>query len=227
MARSANCLLRLGPLGTDHRRKSRGHDNVVNRSKIQARSYRALRVCGLLLVSIAVYGQTLALPAAPTENEDGQQLSFIEEVNDGQVSSSPHFEFRFGVPSTIDRSCEDSDRSSPGAGSVELLQPQNETKPDINLKFRVANQEALLFTGIQHTCNITTEAGTRDALNGHWLQDYLHSVAELRGWSDGDKFMSPYVGHSMEGFVFGFIERQSDPDIALCRGVMVASTSLA
>jgi hypothetical protein len=150
MARSANCLLRLGPLGTDHRRKSRGHDNVVNRSKIQARSYRALRVCGLLLVSIAVYGQTLALPAAPTENEDGQQLSFIEEVNDGQVSSSPHFEFRFGVPSTIDRSCEDSDRSSPGAGSVELLQPQNETKPDINLKFRVANQEALLFTGI-HT----------------------------------------------------------------------------
>jgi len=210
MARTANCLLCVR-LGTDRkrRRQSRGHDKDVKRTKIDAKSYRRLGVCGLLLVSFAVYGQTLAPPTPPTRSENGlPQVSSIETVDDVQLSSNSPFEFRFGMPTTIDRSSEDSDRS---AGSVELVQPQNATKPDVNVKFRVANQEALLFTGIQHSFNITTEAGTRDALNGHWFEDYLHSVAELRGWSDGDKFMAPYVGHTLEGSVFGFIERQNDP----------------
>jgi hypothetical protein len=69
----------------------------------------------------------------------------------------------------------------------------------------------LLFTGIMHTFNITTEAGTRDTLDGPWLKDYLRSVSELRGWSDSDAFMDPYAGHPIEGSVFGFIERQNDP----------------
>ena len=82
-----------------------------------------------------------------------------------------------------------------------------------NERFRLgpALGESLLFTGIMHAFNITTEAGTRDALNGHWLEHYMHSVSELRGWSDSDKFMAPYVGHPIEGSVFGFIERQNDP----------------
>jgi len=89
---------------------------------------------------------------------------------------------------------------------------RSEFKPrDWRVRWEVANRESLLFTGIMHTYNLATEAGTRDALNGHWLQDYLDSVRELRGWSDGDKFMSPYVGHTIEGSVFGYIERQNDP----------------
>jgi hypothetical protein len=71
--------------------------------------------------------------------------------------------------------------------------------------------ESLLYTGIMHTFNITTEPGTRDALNGPWFHNYIHSVSELRGWSDNDRFMAPYVGHPIEGSVFGFIERQNDP----------------
>jgi hypothetical protein len=71
--------------------------------------------------------------------------------------------------------------------------------------------ESLLFTGIMHTFNLATEPGTRDALNGPWFHDYIHSVGELRGWSDNDKFMAPYVGHPIEGSIFGFIERQNDP----------------
>jgi hypothetical protein len=39
---------------------------------------------------------------------------------------------------------------------------------------------------------------------------YIHSVSELRGWSDSDKFMAPYLGHPIEGSIFGFIERQND-----------------
>lgn len=82
-------------------------------------------------------------------------------------------------------------------------------------RWKPAFGEALLFTGIQHAFNITTEAGTRDALNGPWLKDYLRSVGELRGWSDGDTFMAPYVGHPIEGSVFAFIERQNDPKFKL------------
>lgn len=75
--------------------------------------------------------------------------------------------------------------------------------------------ESLLFTGIMHSFNLATEAGTRDALNGHWFTHYTDSVSELRGWSDSDKFMAPYVGHPIEGSIFGFIERQNDPQFRL------------
>jgi len=71
--------------------------------------------------------------------------------------------------------------------------------------------ESLLYTGIMHSFDLATQAGTRDSLNGHWFQQYTHSVSELRGWSDSDAFMAPYVGHPLEGSIFGFIERQNDP----------------
>jgi hypothetical protein len=86
-------------------------------------------------------------------------------------------------------------------------------RPATGTKFRwwPSFGESLLYTGIMHTFNLATEPGTRDALNGPWFKDYIHSVGELRGWSDNDKFMAPYVGHPIEGSIFGFIERQNDP----------------
>jgi|SRR6516162_7415684 hypothetical protein len=74
-----------------------------------------------------------------------------------------------------------------------------------------ANKEALLSTGIMHVFNIWTEAGTRDALYGRCFQDWMHSVSELRGWSDSDQFMAPYAGHPIQGSIFGYILRQNDP----------------
>jgi hypothetical protein len=71
--------------------------------------------------------------------------------------------------------------------------------------------ESLLYTGIMHTFDLAFQAGTRDSLNGHWFEQYTRSVSELRGWSDSDRFMAPYVGHPIEGSIFGFIERQNDP----------------
>jgi hypothetical protein len=94
-------------------------------------------------------------------------------------------------------------------------QPQNQGEKSTAFRWKPALGEALLFTGIMHTFNLATEAGTRDALNGPWLKDYLRSVGELRGWSDSDRFMAPYVGHPIEGSVFGFIERQNDPKFKL------------
>jgi hypothetical protein len=75
--------------------------------------------------------------------------------------------------------------------------------------------ESLLYTGIMHSFDLATQAGTRDSLNGHWFQHYTESVSELRGWSDSDTFMAPYVGHPIEGSIFGFIERQNDPKYRL------------
>ena len=91
------------------------------------------------------------------------------------------------------------------------LQPVEPPHHDTKIHWKAANGEALLSTGIYHTFNIWTEAGTRDALYGPWAKDWLRSVGELRGWSDSDEFMAPYVGHPIQGSIFGYILRQNDP----------------
>ena len=92
-----------------------------------------------------------------------------------------------------------------------FISPAVESSPRQGFNWAASTGQSLLFTGIMHAYNLGTEAGTRDTLNGHWFQQYMESVASLRGWSDSDTFMAPYVGHTIEGAVFGFIERQNDP----------------
>ena len=95
-------------------------------------------------------------------------------------------------------------------GSETKVQSKDE---QVKTRFRwiPAIGESLLYTGIMHTFDLTTQAGTRDSLNGKWFNQYARSVSELRGWADSDRFMAPYVGHPLEGSIFGFIERQNDP----------------
>jgi hypothetical protein len=75
--------------------------------------------------------------------------------------------------------------------------------------------ESLLYTGIMHTFDLASQPGTRDSLNGHWFRNYTQSLASLRGWSDSDTFMAPYVGHPIEGSIFGYVQRQNDPKYRL------------
>ena len=91
------------------------------------------------------------------------------------------------------------------------IQPRKSDSSENKVHWKPAILESLLYTGIMHTFNIVSEAGTRDALNGPWLRQYLDSVGELRGWSDSDTFMAPYLGHPIEGSIFGYIFRQNDP----------------
>jgi hypothetical protein len=102
---------------------------------------------------------------------------------------------------------------STSAPSSDAASTNPRDRPSSNMKFRwwPSFGESLLYTGIMHTFDLTTEAGTRDALNGKWFDNYIHSVSELRGWSDSDHFMAPYAGHPIEGSIFGFIEWQNDP----------------
>src|SRR6516162_2878366 len=97
-----------------------------------------------------------------------------------------------------------------GTLSMSSMTPFESSRPSKNVFWKQAFMESLLYTGIMHGFNVTTEAGTRDTLNGHWFQNYARSVSELRGWSDSDMFMAPYVGHPLEGSIFGYIFRQND-----------------
>jgi hypothetical protein len=65
---------------------------------------------------------------------------------------------------------------------------------------------------IQHAWRFAHEPGTRDATAyGPWYSDWIHSIGETRGWDDGDGWHAGFVGHPLNGAIFGFIERQNDP----------------
>jgi hypothetical protein len=120
----------------------------------------------------------------------------------------------------------------PGKPSLDLnsfaiVQPANKSRADASFKWGLAIPEALLYTGIMHVYDIWTEPGTRHRLYGHWFENYFSSISSLRGWSDSDTFMAPYVAHTIEGSVFGFIERQNDPKYRKVQWAMAAITSLA
>jgi len=122
---------------------------------------------------------------------------------------------------------------TPGTHSLSLAIPNDKPHktsddPDIRINPQEAHSrtsthfrwgpafgESLLYTGIMHSYDLATQPDTREALNGHWFTHYIDSVSELRGWSDGDKFIDPYVGHPLEGSIFGYIERQNDPKYRL------------
>ena len=108
-----------------------------------------------------------------------------------------------------------------------IVKPAGESHPGTGFQWRFAIPQSLLYTGIMHVYDLWTQPGTRDTLNGHWLDNYLASVSSLRGWSDSDTFMAPYVAHTIEGSVFGFIERQNDPKYRKVQWAMAAITSLA
>lgn len=176
---------------------------------------RALLVFALVFaMRSVVYAQTYSAETAATGASLDLQDPALPEDPRISADSSSSFLNPFDVSRSTDPYSDESRRMA-NWGAEALVQIQHEVPADKNVHWRIANQQSLLFTGVMHTFNLWTEAGTRDTLNGHWLQQYLQSVSELRGWSDGDKFMSPYVGHTIEGAVFGYIERQNDPKYRL------------
>ena len=94
-------------------------------------------------------------------------------------------------------------------------QRDSDLDPDANnaapFQWKNALRQGLFFTGFMHAYRLASESQTRDALNGHWWRNYRRSIGELRGWDDGDKFMTTYVAHPFEGAIFGYIAQQNDP----------------
>lgn len=175
---------------------------------------RNLSLLGILLplfYSLPGAAQLMIDNAAALDDIPALQSSLHNAIDDSRLYS-------LSASSLIDSDTLDPDddipadfangaRTHPGF----YMQPEVLAPADTKFHWRFATRESLLFTGVMHAFNLTTEAGTRDALNGPWFNNYTRSVSELRGWSDSDRFMAPYVGHTIEGSVFGYNERRNDP----------------
>lgn len=119
----------------------------------------------------------------------------------------------------------------PACGNFGLLLPQQspsdlgsssseEGAPDAqsgSLKSHAAGfhwKGALLQSGFmlgtQHGLRMLT-AETRRELDGPFLKDYWESVKGLKGWGDGDGWLTNYVGHPMMGAVAGYLQIHNDP----------------
>lgn len=91
-------------------------------------------------------------------------------------------------------------------------------KPDLRGPRETADRDwtntglqSLFFLGIMHSWRLAVEPDTRAGLSGPFFKDYWHAIRQLRGWSDGDSFLTNYIGHPMMGAVSGRIWLQNSP----------------
>jgi len=92
------------------------------------------------------------------------------------------------------------------------LMPRSETKPSDRFQWKPALAQYSLEIAIQHGWRFVHEPGTVDATGyGPWFHDWINSIGETRGWDDGDGWHAGFVGHPLNGAIYGFIEQQNDP----------------
>ncbi len=85
-----------------------------------------------------------------------------------------------------------------------LPAPAQQEYIDPSFQLRSAMIQSSLFLAIQHGYRFT-EKKTRDELNGPFFRDWKESVKNLRGWDDGGRFFTNYIGHPMQGAITGRI----------------------
>jgi hypothetical protein len=61
-----------------------------------------------------------------------------------------------------------------------------------------------LFLGLQHGYRFATQEKTRSNIRGPFFRDYIDSIKGFSGWDDGDEWVANYLGHPMQGSVYGF-----------------------
>lgn len=81
---------------------------------------------------------------------------------------------------------------------------------DEKFKWASASRQSLLFLGFQHSFRFT-KFKTRVDLKGPVFRDYIKSIKTVKGWDDGDSFLTNYIGHPAMGAVGGYIYIQNDP----------------
>jgi hypothetical protein len=182
-----------------------------------------LAILAFSFPAITIWAQTAAGPVSATDGEAKIEAgSAMTTVEAGRFPLSPAVESEPVTPAASNDSDDLTSENNAGSNSPDLvipsIAPAEKGKAHIGkeddatkIQWKPALLETLFSFGIMHTFNLWTEAGTRDALNGHWFQHYLRSLSELRGWSDSDRFMSPYIGHSIQGASYGFTLRRNDP----------------
>lgn len=61
-----------------------------------------------------------------------------------------------------------------------------------------------LFLGLQHGYRFATQDKTRQNIRGPFFRDYANSLKGFSGWDDGDEWVANYLGHPLQGAVYGF-----------------------
>ena len=64
---------------------------------------------------------------------------------------------------------------------------------------------SLRLVTLEHTTRLMLQPGTRRALAGPFISDYLESLRRPRGWHDGDSWAVNYIGHPIHGAAAGFV----------------------
>lgn len=175
-----------------------------------ARALRILGLVALLVCAKSASAQSVAGGLWHAGVGSAAPLNLLGQVDQTWAPLNPAVKPLAQTPFNIPVKPLVIDLNRPPVHSSEAIEPGRDVSGE-RIRWKSALLQSLLFTGVMHSFNVTTEAGTRDTLNGHWFQNYVHSVGELRGWSDSDTFMAPYVGHPLEGGIFGYILRQNDP----------------
>ena len=60
-----------------------------------------------------------------------------------------------------------------------------------------------LFLASQHAFRFGTQDGTRSMFRGPFVKDYFNSLKGFSGWDDGDEWLANYLGHPLQGSVYG------------------------
>ena len=112
--------------------------------------------------AVCTFGQT-----GPLNLEDRPTVfaasSSVTKVADRSESST----------TPTESSSDDSDTTDP----TSIAKPANpEARASQRFQWKPALAQALLGTGIYHGWRFAHESGTRDALNGHWFQDWMASI---------------------------------------------------
>jgi hypothetical protein len=159
-----------------------------------------------ILMDLAVAQSEMAGEAAESFQIVAEEIHIVE--CDGPVKN-PNELFDSVVPHRTDcqelgnKDAKENDKTAASPPPVQ----QYYLKPGIQWKPLLL--QLGFFTGIQHGFRMT-EGKTRKELRGPYFRDWKDSITGLRGWSDGGKFFTNYVGHPMQGAISAYVYKNND-----------------
>lgn len=164
------------------------------------------------LVITKEFSDALVRAAAAAKRTAPEPVNCCERSNTEAGSISGNAEKLPGV-----RQGETSDEAIAAGDANSQSNGQNH-----GVQWKSLYRQSLLFLAIEHGFRVGTQSDTRASLKGPFFNDYVRSVKGLRGWSDGDPFLTNYIGHGMMGAATGFMwlhnnPRSFDPNLKLNR----------
>jgi hypothetical protein len=106
----------------------------------------------------------------------------------------------------------------PDLFSLQPVQPVH--RPSEDTHWRAAFLQSFGFLVVGHAFRFINDPGLRYLMyHKPFWHDYWASAGNFRmyNWSDGDDFLVNYIGHPMEGAVYGYIFLNNDPEGRMAR----------